>query len=134
MSSTSYIFSFFYRKRFLFIAVTIITFLGNIDLWCNTSLLTVLKWTLIAFFPSILFFFFIKSKFYLLHCIGYFLCIIQIVLSIINFFSFETWGFGFNERLFNIIMETNSREVSEFFISFSQLLFTFRGAKVRKKR
>ncbi len=125
MSSISNILSCFYRKRFLFITIAIITFLGNIDLWCNTSLLTVLKWALIAFFPCFLFFFFIISRFYLLRYIGYFLCIIQIVLSIINFFSYETWGFGFNERIFIILIETNSREISEFFISFPQLLFNF---------
>lgn len=114
-----------YQARFWCIVLSIFSFYGNIDLWENTSIPIILKWVVISFFFSLLLSITSVIKPIYLRLIGIILCCIQILLSIVNFFCYEIWGLGFNERILTIITETNRNEIDEFLLSFNQFLFSF---------
>lgn len=114
-----------YKSRYWCIVLSIFSFFGNIDLWDNTSITNIMKWVFISIFFSFILSLLTASKKCWLRTSGIILCSLQLLLCLVNFFSYETWGFGFNERLLTILLETNSREVYEFLLSFSQLLFSF---------
>lgn len=110
-----------YRNRVATIVLTMIGWLGSVDIYHkllqeggSMPLLTI-KWASISLLFALLLTILIGSKNKIIKGLGLLITTLYASLAVINAISYEFWKFGVSCRMFTIVMESNGRESAEFF-------------------
>lgn len=102
-----------YKTRYIFVFLTLISFWGQTPMWIG-SWAQGINWLLIGVAQSVILSLMIGLPWLVVRILGWIGAALITTLSVVNVVAWWQWGFGLSNKMFIIILQTNSHEAFGF--------------------
>ncbi len=96
-----------YKTRYIFVFLTLISFWGQTPMWIG-SWAQGINWLLIGVAQSVILSLMIGLPWLVVRILGWIGAALLTTLSVVNVVAWWLWGFGLSNKMFIIILQTNS--------------------------